>query len=215
MQEPVHENREFDQSRIDQLKDSGDFDYVERQEETPSLLQRIMNFIQKFIGSIFQAATGTPIGRILLYVALFILLLVAIIKIFSIDIKDVFYGSADKGKTSFEYMEENIHELNFDQLLNDALASKDYRLAIRVEYLKTLKALSEVQIIDWEQGRTNYEYLYQLNDKKLKQPFKDLCYYFDYAWYGDFEVEQSIYEKAHAKAKTLADIASRKEVATA
>lgn len=215
MQEPVQENREFDQSRIDELKDSGDFDYVERQEETPSLLQRIMNFIQKFIGSIFQAATGTPIGRILLYVALFILLLVAIIKIFSIDIKDVFYGSADKGKTSFEYMEENIHELNFDQLLNDALTSKDYRLAIRVEYLKTLKALSEAQIIDWEQGRTNYEYLYQLNDEKLKLPFKDLCYYFDYAWYGDFEVERSIYEKAHTKAKTLADIASRKEVAAA
>ena len=212
---PKVEAREFNESRIQELKESGDFDYVEKRDEPPSMLQRVLRFIGNLIGQIFRAATSTPVGRLFLYVAMFILVLVAIIKIFSININDVFYGSADKGKTDFEFLEENIHDLDLNRLLVDALEKEDFRLAIRLEYLKALRKLSEAQIIQWEQGKTNYEYLYQLSDASLSVPFKELCYYFDYAWYGDFNIERHVYDKASVKAELLIELSARKEVQVA
>jgi hypothetical protein len=197
------ELREYDTDKIRELIESGDFDYVAPPTEPPSLFNRVWDYFIGFLESIFRVATGTPFGKALLYIGGFFLLMVAIIKLLGMNVKDVFYKSSDKGATDFEFMEENIHELDFEKLLSEALEKEDYRLAIRVTYLKTLKHMSDCFVVDWEPGKTNYEYLYEIKGEQLKSSFKDLSYYFDYAWYGDFEVGQAIYQKA---AERSADI---------
>lgn len=213
VQEPqTSEVRQLDEAKIKELKESGDFDYVESKDAPPSLMQRFLNFLNRLISSLFQA-TGSPVGKLFMYVFLFALLLIAIINIFKIKVRDVFYGTSDKGKSDFEFLEENIHDLDFNQLLEDALKKQDYRLAVRLEYLKTLRAMNEANLIEWQPGKTNYEYLYELSQETLRTQFKDLCYYFDYGWYGDFVIDKPLYEKAHLIAKKLIEKVTREEVA--
>ena len=195
--------KQFDKQRIEELKQSGDFDYVEAKPANTSLLQRFLRFLNNLITRFFTAATDTALGRVLLYIALFILLMVALIKIFSLNVNDVFYGASDKGELSFEIMDEDIDTLDLEALLQKALKKNDYRLAVRVVYLKALRTLNEAQLVVWESGKTNHDYLLELKSEKLKKPFSTLCYYFDYAWYGEFEVNEEAYQKAVAQASFI------------
>lgn len=196
--------KQFNKERIEELRDSGDFDYVEAKPAQTSLLQRIWNYIIGLINRVFSAATGTPVGRVLLYIALFVLLLVAIIKLFNVDVKDVFYKSSDKGSLAFD-LEEHIENLDIEKMLSEALAEGHYRLAVRLVYLKALKALSEAQLVEWEDGKTNHEYLIELKEQSLRSEFSQLSYFFDYAWYGDFEVNEKTYQEANAHALNVLD----------
>lgn len=206
------QTKQFDKQKIEQLEDSGDFEYVEAKPKTTSLLQRFLNFLNNLINKFFAAAADTLLGRVLLYIALFVLLMVALVKIFSLNVNEVFRGSTDKGSLGFEMLDEDIEKLDLEQLLKSALDKNDYRLAVRVVYLKALRSLNEAQLVTWESGKTNHDYLQELRSEHLRKPFDSLCYYFDYAWYGEFEVNKETYEKAVSQATFIqSNIQPKKE----
>jgi len=89
--------------------------------------------------------------------------------------------------------EENIHTIDFDQEIKQALGQGQHRLAIRLVYLHTLKILSDRQVIYWHPGRTNREYFQDIQKADLQQPFNTLSYYFNYVWYGNFPATLDTY----------------------
>ena len=93
-------------------------------------------------------------------------------------------------------LEENIHEVDFEKRINDALAKLEYREATRLLFLHALKILSDKDLIHWEPGKTNHDYINELESEKLKPGFNDLNYFFEYAWYGHFDVNESVFTKA-------------------
>ena len=194
------EVREYNPDKLKELAESGDYDYAREKAKTPSFIQRALDYIAKIISSFFDSVFGTPVGRIMLYAAGFVLLIFAISRLFGISGRDVFYKSSGKVENDFEYLEENIHSIDFDKLLEEALSKNDFKLAIRLTYLKTLKVLSDRLVVNWQAGKTNYEYLYEINQPTLREPFRTISYHFDYAWYGDFEVNEQIYNLTREQA---------------
>ncbi len=91
-----------------------------------------------------------------------------------------------KGKVHNLNDEQIIKEADLDSLINEAVNEKDYRLAIRYYYLKTLKQLIDNQLIDWHPDKTNRDYVNELKSKDLKPLFKHLTFIYDYVWYGKF-----------------------------
>jgi len=85
-------------------------------------------------------------------------------------------------------LDENIHEMDFDKLIEDALMKKDYRGGVRLVFLYSLKMLSDKNLIHWDQGKTNHDYLDELKQDELRGGFNDLNLYFEYAWYGNFTI---------------------------
>jgi hypothetical protein len=91
----------------------------------------------------------------------------------------------------YETHAENIHELDFNTLLDEAVQQQDYRRAIRLYYLHTLKQLTDRELIHWQPGKTNRSYIRELQAKALRTDFEKITALFEYVWYGGSRVTEA------------------------
>lgn len=119
----------------------------------------------------------------------------------------LFAKSPTKKIISYDDIEHNLKNVDFEKLIKDTLLSGDYRLAIRYYYLWILKKMSEKSIIDWNPEKTNSDYLYEIKSDSLKSDFAYVSYLYNYIWYGEFEVDTATFENAKRSIeKTLQSI---------
>ncbi|HMQ43133.1 MAG TPA: DUF4129 domain-containing protein, partial [Mariniflexile sp.] len=106
--------------------------------------------------------------------------------VFKTEVKDI---------DGFQYVEEHLTQVNFDTLISDALNNKNYRLATRYLYLKSLKLLTNKNIIEWHYDKTNSDYINEIKDENTKLVFKRISYIYDYVWYGEFPIDEAGFNK--------------------
>lgn len=102
-------------------------------------------------------------------------------------------ANADAGKEEEEALSEDIFAINYQKEIDKAAARGDYRLAIRLMYLRLLKNMAEKNIIQYKQDRTNFDYLMQLHKTTYYQDFFRVTRHYEYSWYGKFEVSNEAY----------------------
>lgn len=88
---------------------------------------------------------------------------------------------------------ENIFAINYQQEIDRAAAQGNYRLAIRLMYLRVLRNLAERNLIQYKQDKTNFDYLMQLQPTALYKDFFRITRHYEYSWYGEFNVSQAAY----------------------
>jgi hypothetical protein len=94
-----------------------------------------------------------------------------------------------------EPVTENIFELDFEKELAKAIAAGDYRMAVRLMYLRTLRQLSDRQLINYTHEKTNTDYLFQLSGTTYYHSFFRLTRNFEYTWYGGFPLTAATFER--------------------
>ncbi|MEO9022169.1 MAG: DUF4129 domain-containing protein [Ginsengibacter sp.] len=96
-----------------------------------------------------------------------------------------------------EEADETLHELNdiseYDGLISDAENKKEYDLAVRYWYLKTLRNLSDRGFINFAPDKTNKEYVTEMNRNHYSNEFERLTRNYEYIWYGRFSIEEERY----------------------
>ncbi len=98
----------------------------------------------------------------------------------------------DKGISyTLAEVEDKILEVDLDKFLNEALSAKDFRLALRIQFLIIIKALSLSGKIIWTKEKTNWEYHNEVKDMTLALKFKDIITTFEPIWYGEHELTES------------------------
>lgn len=107
------------------------------------------------------------------------------LKLLRIEFTGLFGKKARPFTVPYETHAENIHELNFNALLDEAVRQQDYRRAIRLYYLRALKQLSDKALIDWQPGKTNHRYIRELQAQALRLDFEKITALFEYVWYGE------------------------------
>lgn len=88
---------------------------------------------------------------------------------------------------------ENIFAINYQQEIDKAAGQGNYRLAIRLMYLRILRNLAERNIIQYKQDKTNFDYLMQLHPTVYYKDFFRVTRHYEYSWYGEFNVSLDAY----------------------
>lgn len=189
------EVRKFSQSEIDRLKADPDLNYAQPPTVAETLWQRLMRWLSWLFFSIFDKATTTDLGRFLMYLVAIVLTIVVIMMMLKVNAFRVFYSGADQGKQGYQVFHENIHEMNFEKLIQEATEKNEYRLATRLIFLYALKILSDKHLIDFSAGKTNHDYVEELQPGEIKTGLNELSFYFDYAWYGNFAINEGQFQK--------------------
>ncbi|HEY5370709.1 MAG TPA: DUF4129 domain-containing protein [Hanamia sp.] len=81
----------------------------------------------------------------------------------------------------------------YDELIADAENVGNFNLAARYLFLKTLKFLSDRELIHFAPDKTNSEYLREMNSNNYYDEFKSLTRSYEYAWYGKVFVDANAY----------------------
>ena len=93
---------------------------------------------------------------------------------------------------------DDIFAIQYDREIQKAVDAKNFRLAIRLWYLKTLRELSDRNIIDYQYGKTNNHYVNSLYGSRYYKDFFRLTRNFEYTWYGQFNLSAEGYEMMRA-----------------
>jgi hypothetical protein len=89
---------------------------------------------------------------------------------------------------------EDIFEINYRDRIDKAVREANYRLAVRLLFLQMLKTMAGKNIIQYKQDRTNFDYLLQLHSTKHYQDFFRLTKNYEYTWYGNFPVNDEVWQ---------------------
>lgn len=187
--------RKFDANKVNEFRADSDFQYKAIKREGLTWWQRLQMAILEFILRLFSLATGTLLGRIIFYTLCAGLLIFFLIKFLNIDVKEAFYRSSKSASPKSVDEAEDIHEISFEERIQEAFQKNDFRECVRLTFLFALKKLSDRQAITWKPGKTNDEYWRELSQHPARQPWQELRLYFDYAWYGHFDIDEKTYQE--------------------
>jgi len=185
--------RAFNEQTLNEFISDPDYRYG-RPQEGMTPWARFLIWLGMILQQFFYYTTQTLLGKILLYAFFIGVILWVILKLLNIEVKDIFYGTSASSKMKLKLSEENIHDLDFDKLISQAVQKEEYRDAVRLIFLFSLKKLSDANQIQWQPGKTNDEYIAELKQHPALPRLRELRYYFDYAWYGHFEIDNHTYE---------------------
>ena len=170
-----------------------DFNYNENEEEAQNLLGRAISWFFQKLEKIFGLNLSPEILSVvefLVYLLLTVFIGYFIIKLLIGQNTSSLFSRKTATVNPLTIAEEHIENINLDAFISDALAQKNYRLAIRYMYLKALKELSFHNIIAWHFEKTNNDYHNEIKDPLLKDNFKKVSYLYDYVWYGEFDLDE-------------------------
>ena len=164
---------------------------------------RFVEWLQEQLNRLFNVGNNETTYEIvditLKVIAALIIIFVIYLIVKSILNKDgqwIFGRNSDKNIIRYEDVEKNLQIVDFEKLIAQTIANGQNRLTIRYYYLWLLKMMSQREIIVWDIEKTNSDYIYEIQNDLLKQEFSYLSYLYNYIWYGEFELDNNMLNKA-------------------
>ncbi|MFN2262069.1 MAG: hypothetical protein ABR595_08415 [Psychroflexus sp.] len=201
---------EFDPEIIQDFKNDSDYNYYRAVGEK-SITQEIMNWINmqftKFIEWLFGDMVGASfweyLGLILKIVSILGLVFLVVWLLNRYNPGQKLTKNSKNPEVNLTEEEELIYQKNLQDLIQEAIQNNDYRLAIRYYYLLILKNLKNKNILEYQFQKTNTEYIQEVKNQSFSEDFEAITKYYDFVWYGDFQLNNLSFEKLKSRFENL------------
>jgi hypothetical protein len=100
----------------------------------------------------------------------------------------------------YDGTEDTIYGVDFDTAVSQAVGHEDYREAVRLVYLRTLKVLSDRHQIDWQPFKTPSQYV---REYSAVPAFRTLTAHFLRVRYGNFPATRVLYDEVENLGKEV------------
>lgn len=174
-----------------------DKDFIYNRVKNPTGFWEIISaWINAFLQRLYHSKGFQLVMNYIGYLIVLTAMIIVVFILYKSRLRGILYSQKVIDPFKFNEVKENIHELDFDSVIADALNKKEFRTAVRFYYLKTLKLLSDNGLIDWKINKTNSQYIKEIKESGLKRSFSDLTNLFEWIWYGNMIIEESLFEDA-------------------
>ena len=184
--------RSFSAEKIKAYNADKDFQYDSYKEPPKSLWDRFWGWFWNRVEALLSTEGGSAAFK-----TVFILLAILVLGFFIYKLTGMSKGSLFKRNTGdvsgYAVTDEDIHSINFDQAIEQAVQNSNYRLAVRLLYLQSLKRLADRNFIHWQLNKTNIAYVQELQGKRYQPAFNNLTLQFENNWYGDMPIDAAEY----------------------
>ena len=187
-----YEVRNFNQLKVQNFQKDKDFSYLKLNREPFDLIEFLLTLFEEYILKPFRKIIGITRAP---YIMLMIIIVLAGFIAYQMIRKKANTG-IDKNliqSSGFKNSLDNIHEIDFDREIENALKLADYSSAVRLQYLKLLKKLFDIGILKYKISKTNTDYLNELRNTELSPSFRRLSDIFNYVSYGKFIISSDDY----------------------
>lgn len=175
-----------------------DFEYVESISNKLNFLDKLFYTIKKFISDLFPSPPGDfNEGLFNLLAVIGGLIVIFLIYKFFVSRKQVYIKhelEADV-EQQIDFVERNLMEVDVKTYLAEAVEQKNYALAIRYHQLTNIQLLGRKGVLQWDQSKTNLELMENVKNNDLRQDFMHCASLYNYAWFGNFDISESSYQK--------------------
>jgi hypothetical protein len=201
---------EFDKSILESYQQNEDYNYFKYTNEK-SAWDKFQDWLSlqwnKFLDWLLS---GVSQGNFWNYLALVLKILLIIgIGVLIIWLFNKYYVVSpntppeDQSEINLSEDERLIQQKDLSTLIEEAEAAGDYRLASRYLFLNILKHLKDHKFIEYQFQKTNTDYKSEINQEAIKSDFTYASRFYEFVWYGDFQLEASAFRTAKARFEQL------------
>lgn len=188
--------RSYDSTKLAEYRQEKRFQYdkVKQKQATPNWLKQFFQSIGKWLTAVVPSSkTMNTVGNAVVYGIALLAFALIVWGIFKMRIRNVIAKSAEPLNFDFKEVTTDILMTDFEKYLNEAVRTGNYKKAVQLLYLESLKSLTLNNIIQWKPTKTNQEYLYEMQNSPLRRPFMDITRMFEYIFYGEFPINEQTY----------------------
>jgi len=178
------------------------FDYDVKTGESSNLLSRFIRWFLNALNETFGFDISPETLMILeyvIYVLMGVLAIYLLVRMFVNEKFSTIFSKKAKTIDDLDLSEKHIEVIDLDALMEEALKDKNYRLAVRYQFLKILKLLSQKNIIEWHFDKTNMDYEREIDETGLQLEFKKASYLYENIWYGEQPIDENGYTRTNSR----------------
>ena len=133
------EVRQLNAAEQQKLLNNKDYKYDKIGPEPKSPWERFKEWFWRKVDELFDTKGGGIALNILKYILIAATIVLIVFLLLKNDIRALFYGKSASISIDFKEFEEDIHKINFNELIAISLSEKDFRRAVRFHFLKLLQ----------------------------------------------------------------------------